>query len=740
MYKTYFNAFALDTQTYKNFSSVAAVTEPEKNVRAQSSKHLRQLLQEDHRYVFTLIQKFGTKEGEKFPILTDRSDIIVITDEAHRSQYDTLALNMRNALPHANFIAFTGTPLLAGEEKTKEVFGDYISVYNFKQSIEDGATVPLYYENRIPELQLINENFNEEISSILDNANLDEAETKALEREFKREYHLITREDRLEKIAEDIVNHFIGRGFKGKAMVVAVDKATAVKMYTKVQNFWKKKIKVEKDKKRLNYLESTDMAVIISQSQNEIEDFKKIGLDIETHRKRLVKEDLETRFKDSEDPLRIVFVCAMWMTGFDVPSCSTIYLDKPMKNHTLMQAIARANRVYRDKVNGLIVDYIGVFRNLQKALALYAATDEGADSPIRDKSALVEDLKIAIEKINQFCIEREVDLDAILIATGFYRHKLKEDAVNQIIDLRLTNNPSLLKAASPKKQTDADESVDKLLLNDELKKKYLSLYNQMIQNYKGILPDTRATEFSEIISLLTVFAKKIYSLSPKPDIEQIITSIDELLDESVATESYVIKEESKLLDLSKIDFDALRLQFEKGKKRIEAEKLKNKLEQKINHMIGLNSSRMNFKEEFERMIEEYNSGSSNIEELYEQLLNFTKNLNEEDKRAAREKLSEEELALLDKILIPEIEISTKDKNEIKKIVKQLLLKLQPEKLVLDWKKKQQTRSSVKLCIDETLDELPRIYSPDLYQKVCDEVYRYFYEAYPGDGMSKFTFA
>ena len=173
---------------------------------------------------------------------------------------------------------------------------------------------------------------------------------------------------------------------------------------------------------RLEFFEETDMAVVVSQSQNEIEEFKKKGLDIATHRKRMVKEDLETKFKNPDDPLRIVFVCAMWITGFDVPSCSTIYLDKPMKNHTLMQTIARANRVWRDKQNGLIVDYVGVFRNLQKALAIYGAAQDGGgpgDTPIHDKSELVRQLREAIATTTAFCMERKIDPAKIRDATGF---------------------------------------------------------------------------------------------------------------------------------------------------------------------------------------------------------------------------------------------------------------------------------------------------------------------------------
>jgi type I restriction enzyme, R subunit len=356
----------LDNQIYKNFRNTGAATE---ECQAESGKHLKQLLQEDHRFIFTLIQKFVTQKGQRYPKLSDRSDIIVMTDEAHRSQYDTLALNMRIALPKAAFIGFTGTPLMAGEERTKEVFGDYVSIYNFRQSIEDGATVPLFYENRIPELQLANENFKEDLENLIEQAELDDEQEKKLEREFAREYHLITRDDRLEKAAEDLVSHFMGREQAGKGMVVCIDKATAVRMYDKVRRYWKAhladlkaelpladSLKRPTLEARISYMEETDMAVVVSQQQNEVEEFKKKGLDIEPHRLRMVKEDLETKFKDANDPFRLVFVCAMWMTGFDAPAVSTIYLDNPMKNHTLMQTIARANRVFGEKNNGLIHD------------------------------------------------------------------------------------------------------------------------------------------------------------------------------------------------------------------------------------------------------------------------------------------------------------------------------------------------------------------------------------------------
>jgi len=411
----------LDDQIAKTFKATGAVSETEGDeCHAASGAHLRELLRGNHRYVFTLIHKFQTPE-----LLCDRADVIVLTDEAHRSQYDTLALNMRAALPRAMFLAFTGTPLIAGEERTKEVFGDYVSIYDFQQSVQDGATVPLFYENRTPELQLVNPSLNDDIYRVIEEAELDPEQEAKLEKELARQYHILTRDDRLETVAQDIVRHFLGRGFIGKAMVVSIDKATALRMHDKVRKHWaaetarvqqelgelsyrqrggeatpgqaRRDARVAELKQRLEVLTTTDMALIASPGQNEIQQMRVLGLDIEPHRRRMNESQpgLDEKFKDTDDPLRLVFVCAMWLTGFDAPSCSTVYLDKPMRNHTLMQTIARANRVFPGKHSGVIVDYANVFASLEKALAIYGA-GKGGERPLKDKQKLVDELRQAV--------------------------------------------------------------------------------------------------------------------------------------------------------------------------------------------------------------------------------------------------------------------------------------------------------------------------------------------------------
>lgn len=707
----------LDDQIYINFTSTGSVTE--KKAQAESAEDLRRLLREDHRYVFTLIQKFREPK-----VVSERSDIIVITDEAHRSQYDTLAMNMRTSLPNASFLAFTGTPLIIAEEKTREVFGDYVSIYNFKQSVDDKSTVPLYYENRIPELQLTNKDLNEDIYHIVEESELDEAQEKKLEREFVHQYHLITREDRLETVAEDIVKHFTGRGYQGKAMVVCIDKATAVRMYDKVQKYWKSYIEslnkkfasahngeYDEQKAWLKYIKETDMAVVVSPSQNEIAEMKTKGLDIKPHRLRMAREDLDSKFKDPDDPFRIVFVCAMWMTGFDVPCCSTIYLDKPMRNHTLMQTIARANRVFRDKVNGLIVDYIGVFRNIQKALAIYGTGAGGGiqegDTPIMDKQALVQKLKTSLVGMDAFCQGQGFVLENIQKAVGLKKVKLFGDA------------------------------IDCLLAKDEVKKTFLVNAYYILRLYQAIMPDPLAVELKPPCVLLATLARKINSTNPEADITEVMGKVEQLLDRSVAAQGYVIHDKDYApLDLSRIDFEKLRKRFEKGLKHVEAEKLKNAIGSKLQNMVRFNQTRMDFYERFRQMIEEYNSGSLNIDEFFKRLIEFTGSLNQEEKRSIAENLTEEELTVFDLLTKPDMKLSKKETQQVKKVAKELLETLKREKLVIDWRKKQQAKAGVQVAIKNILEGLPSTYTEEIYNQKVQVVYRHIYESYYGRDMAE----
>lgn len=719
----------LDGQIAKTFKAADAVSQAEGDeCHAASGAHLRELLRGNHRYVFTLIHKFQTPE-----LLTGRDDVIVLTDEAHRSQYDTLALNMRSALPKAMFLAFTGTPLIAGEEVTREVFGDYVSIYDFQQSVEDGATVPLFYENRTPELQLVNPDLNDDIYRVIEDAGLDGEQEAKLEKVLGRQYHLITRDDRLETVAQDIVHHFLGRGFAGKAIVVSIDKATALRMHDKVRKHWaaetarvqkelgelayqlcggemnpeqaRRDIRMAELKARLDVLTTTDMAVIVSPGQNEIEQMKALGLDIESHRKRMNESQpgLDEKFKDTGDPLRLVFVCAMWLTGFDAPSCSTVYLDKPMRNHTLMQTIARANRVFPGKHSGVIVDYANVFASLEQALAIYGAGKDG-QTPVKDKQLLVEELRNAISGATAFCAAHGVMLGAIeaTAAGNLDRLSLIEDGMNALI--------------SP----------------DSLRRDFFAHERLVSTFYRAVKPDPVALEFASRVACLATLAEVIRArLNPNPPgISQVMRQINGLLDESIT--GHEIRESGPpAIDLSKINFEALAQRFKTSKhKNTGLEVLKAAIRAQLEKMIRLNRTRTDFLEKFEMLIESYNAGSAAIEALYHELLALSSSLNDEQQRHVRENMSEEELVIFDILTRPAPELSAEERAEVKKVARELLERLKTL-LVLNWRQKSTARSQLKLTIEDTLDSgLPRAYTPELYHQKCSAVFEHVYESYP----------
>lgn len=718
----------LDDQIYKTFNNAGLVLEES---QATSGAELKQLLQEDHRFVFTLIQKFRADRGENYPLLSERDDVIVITDEAHRSQYDTLAMNMRNALPNAAFIAFTGTPLLAGEEKTREVFGDYVSIYNFADAVDDGATLPLYYENRVPEVNLSHDDLGDEIAEVLDQADLTDEQEARLEKEFARAYHIITREERLETVANDIVEHYMGREYVGKAMVISLDKVTVIRMYDKVQEAWQKKLAILKGRlkvaagsthtlleEQIAHMETTDMAVVVSGGQNDYETMTKRGLDFKVHRERMVREKLDDKFKDPDDPLRIVFVCAMWLTGFDAPPVSTLYLDKPLKNHTLMQTIARANRVFPGKPCGQIVDYINIFGALQNALGMYGggiAEGEGdykIDTPANDKTVLLEALKEAMSDIQSFLAGRQISIQSIL--------ETRDDL----------NRLSLLDEAS------------EILLDPRYYDEYGSYVRQINRIFKSILPDTRADQFvKERVTLNVIYyqmrVKSGLEVDDTDVLDVVRKQVNELLDDAIET----IRIGSNLpdpVDIAGIDFDTLATMVESQKKpsRSDAERLKTIIMRKLLPMIERNGTRQNLQDKFQELIEQYNLGAYTAEQFFEELKKFIRELEDEEKRTVREGLTEEELAIFD-LLCQEVSLTEKDRDQVKKIAHELLEKLK-EVLVIDWKKKQRTKARVESLIKDVLDALPDAYTDEIWPKACEGVYLHVFDKYAGEGVSVYS--
>ncbi|HWR11276.1 MAG TPA: type I restriction endonuclease subunit R [Rectinemataceae bacterium] len=727
----------LDGQIYRNFLDTNTVKKSDA-ARPGNSQELREYLGRNKRLIFTLIQKFRYDKGLEYPVLSERDDIIVIVDEAHRTQYASLAENMRKGLPNAQFFAFTGTPLLGkGDQmykgKTFEWFGGYVSQYNFAQSIDDGATVPLFYQKRVPEVLIQNDNLSDEFFQILEDENLDEKAQEKLERDFSTEMEVIKRDDRLETIAKDIVAHFPNRGYLGKGMVISVDKFTSVKMYDKVQKYWKEEIrnlvglvsKANNDQvkrrlqRRLDFMRSVEMAVVISEDAGEEERFAKQGLDIKPHRAKINAidangHDIEYRFKDPQDKLQLVFVCAMWLTGFDAPTVSTLYLDKPMKDHTLMQTIARANRVTSftiggiSKANGEVVDYYNVFRSMKKALSDYALGDQtDDDTPVRDKSQLFVLLDDAIAQGLAFCDSLAIDLRSTLnYGTTF-------DKVHLFA-----------------------EFADSLLEKDRYWKEFKVYENTIASLYEACKPEILGKEFRPLVSVFQYLRGIIDGIIGQADMDSIKIKIGELLDQSVvtangamfATEStpeFQIVKKGKTLDLSKIDFDKLKEEFkEKKYKNIEIANLREFIGKKLETMLQENSARANFAERLQAIIDAYNAGGMTTENYFDDLVRYAEEMRAEEERYIREGLSKDELELFD---ILKKERMTKDEEiKVKNAARHLLKRLLDEKpkvLVQDWFKDRQSQFKVKSAIEEVLDSnLPESYDRALFSQKSQRLY------------------
>jgi len=559
---------------------------------------------------------------------------------------------------------------MAGEERPRGVFGDYISIYNFAQSVGDGATVPLFYDGRQPELHLAKEDLREEFQALPDEAELDPDQEKQVQRQFGRQYHLIMRDDRLDKIAADLVRHFAGRGYRGKAMLVAIDEATAVKMYLKVQVAWKGLIaeqeallaKVSEGvtgilAEKLVWIRETDMAVVVSQAQGEIEELEKKGLDIRPHRKRMVERDLEAKFKDCDDKLRLVFVCAMWITGFDVPTCSTMYLDKPMKNHTLMQTIARANRNKPGKPAGMVVDDVGVFANLESALAIWGAPKGGA-KPARDKTGLVEQLEEALLNAEAFCLGLGVDTAAILASDKLQRA------------FRI------------------GPAQEALIAPDQTRRCFLRRADAARRCYLAVPPNTRADAFLRRVAALVVVALAIRNKLGPPDISALGAQVEALLDANIlgveiSAPVWEGDDWAGLAALSSIHFEKLAKTFVKAPKTT-VERMREKATETIEQMAARNPMRVDLIEKLEKLIDAYHAATTNAEKTFERLKEFLRNLNEEQHRLARENLMGDELAIFDQLTRPEPKLTKAQEIRVKKVARDLLAKLHESISVLQW--------------------------------------------------------
>lgn len=697
----------LENQAYDTFSGVGIVNN--KNVIAGKKKgisgreHLRELLSENHRYVFSLIHKFSIdpeKETE-YPLITDRKNIIVISDEAHRTQGGKYARNMRfYGLPNASYLGFTGTPIIKDEEEvTKNIFGEYVSVYDFKRAIEDEATLPLKYLNKGEQLNIENPALDEQMAEILESEDLDPDQQQKLAYLFQKEYPILTSEQRLRAIAKDLVWHFNERGYQGKAMFVALDKPTAVRMYNYIMEYWPEYLaelstiikntvdqqEAQELERKYKLVEDTEVCVVVSAEQNEVDKFKKMNLDIEQHRRKMVERNLEKEFKDEENPFRLAIVCAMWITGFDAPCVSTVYLDKPIKGHTLMQTIARANRVYNDeKENGLIVDYGNVYQQLEKAYAIYGEGEKGekgkkkTEQPLEQLEAMAKEIKQAIDEVKTMLLELDFDLKTLIDASAMGKIAAINNGINAICR------------------------------NEETKVKFEIAARNVFRKYKALFPEKQAKKFVREYNAIDALYNKLNIKVKSADVTEIIMRLQELVNDSISIDS-TAESTHGYIDLSKFNIDALKEAFAKIPQKNELVYDLNKaVEKQLQRMLQENPLRLEFYERYKEIVEEYNKGKTEIElnRSFERLTEFIKELSVEEKRAIQENLDEPTLSIFD-LLIAGKDLTKAEKEAVKKVAKETLETLQTEKLnIPNWKESREIRSAVKTMIYDKLLWLP----------------------------------
>lgn len=703
----------LDTQIHKTFVRSEVIGDKEE-CQPKNAEQLREFLTGNKPMVFTLIHKFQYDKTKKYPLLSERNDIFVLVDEAHRTQYKQLAENMHTALPNANYIAFTGTPLLGSKRLTNQWFGDYVSEYNFAQAIEDGSTVPLFYSRRVPEVGLTNDWLDTDIDQIVEDENLNDREKELLENSSSRILEVIKRDGRLDRIAQDIAHHFPRRGFLGKGMVVSVDKYTTVKMYDKVQKYWAEekknliqernsaKSKEERDRltERLNYMNKVEMAVVISEEADEAEKFAAQGLDITLHRKKLNEitpdgKDIEDRFKDPDNSLCLVFVCAMWLTGFDVPSLSTLYLDKPMKGHTLMQAIARTNRVFPGKSCGIVVDYVNVFKYMQQALSDYASHDNGSEYPAKDIETLIRNIDECIAECEMFLMQLGISIENIT------------SEANTLDQLELLR-----------------QAYVKILEKDEWKDRFKVLSNLLMNLYDASKPEIfergwANDKFAPLSYLHGLFCNQI----DDEKLNRAKARMAHALDDSVSAvaaedQAHYGIYKSKVIDLSKLDVDAVRKVISDSPyKALEIESLREYIEDALTQLINQNCTRITFSERYKSIIDRYNAGGSENEDYYEKLLQLIEELKREQGRATEMDLEEEELEIFD-LLIKDRKLTQKEEQKVKLAAKNLYKKLSEEKnnvMVVDWYKDEQPKQKVMAIIKVSLNnDLPESYDREVF--------------------------
>lgn len=676
----------LDNQLFATFSANRQILR-QTPVQAESRAHLKELLQvASGGVIFTTIQKFFPEtKGERYPTLSERSNIVVIADEAHRSQYDFIdgfARHMRDALPNASFIGFTGTPIEQDDRNTPAVFGNYIHIYDIQRAVEDGTTVPIYYESRLAKIELDEAekpHLDEELEEILEDE-ADEATKEGLKRKWASLEALVGAEKRLQLVAQDIVEHFERRQevLLGKGMIVCMSRRICVDLYNAIVAL------------RPDWHSDDDttgkIKVVMTGSASDPREWQR-------HiRNKAGRELLARRFKDPDDELQLVIVCDMWLTGFDVPPLHTMYIDKPMNGHTLMQAIARVNRVFRDKPGGLVVDYIGIADSLKKALATYVASGG------KGRTALDQDEAVAVMK-EKYEIVRDM-------LHGF--------------DYR-----PLLHASTHERLQGIANAMDYILQQEDGKKRYIQAVSALSKAFALAVPHEDALAIRDEVGLFqeirAQLIKTTESASERP-LHEVDSAVRQLISQAITGREVV--DIFAAVGLDKPDISILSEEFleevrQLPQKNVAVETLRKLIQDEIRVQLRKNvvQSRA-FSELLEQAMNKYHNRTIAAAQVIEELIELAKQLREAQRRGEALNLTEDEAAFYDALAANKSAVEVLGDETLKQLAHELVEKVR-QNVTVDWSKRESARAHLRVLVKRLLRKYG--YPPDKQEQATQLV-------------------
>ncbi|MBX3009782.1 MAG: type I restriction endonuclease subunit R [Melioribacteraceae bacterium] len=719
----------LDDQLFGTFAASTQLLRQEP-VQADSRQNLKELLKvASGGIVFTTIHKFLPEDGKaEYELLSDRRNIIVIADEAHRTQYGFeaslkdlrdketkeiigkrlaygLAKYLRDALPNATYIGFTGTPIESNDVNTPQVFGNYVDIYDIAKSVEDGATVKIYYESRLAKVNLDEEGKRliEEFDNELEQEEV--TETQVAKAKWARLEAIVGNKPRIKNLAKDMVNHFEQRTsvFDGKAMIVAMSRRIAVDLYNEI-------IAIRPEWHDSDLAKGVIKVVMTSSSSD--------GPELARHHTtKEQRRNLADRIKDPNDPLKIAIVRDMWLTGFDVPCLHTLYVDKPMRGHTLMQAIARVNRVFKDKKGGLIVDYLGIASDLKKALSFYSDSG-GKGDPTETIAKAVELMQEKLEVVQQMFNEESRTHKAILV----------EEPAAYYMGTYKFNYPRFFIADAKEKLSIILQAEEHILGLQDGKSRYIREVTYLSQTFALAMPHLEAVKIKEEVAFFQAVKARLAKFDSqrggKSRVE-IDTAIKQIIDQAISSDKVIDIFEAAGLD--KPEISSLEILSDEFLLEVQGMKHKNLaielLKKLLNDELKLRSRTSfvvskKFLEMLELTIKKYLNNILSTAEIIEELISIAKQIRESDKESEKLGLTKDEVAFYEALEVNDSAVKVLGDDTLKIIAREIADKIR-KNTTIDWTIRESSRAKIMVLVKRTLSKYG--YPPDKQQKAIDTV-------------------